>query len=96
MSIARRIAAIAYQMLPSLDLVFAAGIRATIGGVALAIATAFHGTAVSEWLQFGGRLFVVLAAWGIVVHAEGVFVKHAAAKVRIVLGLSRDENEVQK
>lgn len=61
---------IAWEMLPSVDLVIKSVIR-----VGMAIA-------VWPWFEFGGKFLLMLAAIGLVGHAEGIFAKHAAAKVR--------------
>jgi hypothetical protein len=65
-----RALAIAWEMCPSVDLVIKSVIRV---GMALAV---------WPWFEFGGKFLLMLAAIGLVGHAEGTFAKHAASKVR--------------
>lgn len=76
-----RIAGIAREMIPSVDLTIKSAIRAAIGG-ALIWGSHLAPAGAAHWVEFGGKFLIMLAAIGFVGHAESVFAGHVAAKVR--------------
>lgn len=80
MGAVRRSLSIAREMIPTVDLVIKSCIRAGIGiGVLAAAPHLPH----SDLVRFAGKFAIMLALIGLVGHAEGVFSKHVAAKLRI-------------
>ena len=65
-----RALSIGAEMVPSGDLWIKSAIRVGVG------------LAVLPWFEFGGKFMFMLAAIGLVGHAEGIFAKHAAAKIK--------------
>jgi len=72
---------IAREMIPGLGVWIKSAIRIGVGA-ALMLASGYVPVG-GDWLQFAGKMFVVLALIGFVGHAEGVFIEHAAAKARL-------------
>lgn len=67
---------IARDMLPTLEVIVRSGIRFGAGVAVLLVAP--------SWLAPFGHVLMVMAAIGIVGHAETAFAQHAAAKLRLV------------
>ena len=79
----QRMLVIAWDMTPSADLALKTSLRAGIGLTLLwlPISQPF-----AEWAALAGKLMLLIAAYGLVGHAEGVFVSHAADKLRAIGG----------
>ena len=78
----RRAIEIGSEMIPSADLVIKSTIRVGMGVAVMNVAPLAPAAAV-HWVDFAGKFLIMLAAIGLVGHAEGVFAKHAAAKIRV-------------
>ena len=77
-----RLVSIGREMLPSFDLVCKSAIRATIGLSIVGLA-GYAPQPVAPWISFAGKFFVMLAAIGLLGHAEGIFASHVSAKLRL-------------
>lgn len=77
-----RAASIAREMIPSVDLCIKSALR-SVAGIVIMHAAHLAPASMSNWLDLGGRMFVMLAVFGLFGHVEGAVAKHASAKIRI-------------
>lgn len=77
-----RLTGITREMVPSVDLVIRAGIRATLG-IGVIMTAAWLPESAAPWATFAGKFCLMLAVISLVGHAEGTFAAHAASKIRI-------------
>ena len=71
---------ISLEMIPDVSTWIKSAIRIGVGVTLIAVSG--HVPRIGDWFQFAGKMFIVLAIIGFVGHAEGVFIAHAADKVR--------------
>lgn len=82
----RKAITIAREMLPSIDLAVKTAIRVSVGLALLWIGRQLPPSAAIEWIDLAGKFMVIVAAYGLIGHAEGTFANHAADKVRVIAG----------
>lgn len=77
-----RLVEIAREAIPSVDLIVKSTIRAFMGVAALFL-SGHVDAALAHWVEFAGKMFIMLAVIGLFSHVEGTLNKHIAAKLKL-------------